>query len=132
MRSLLGVGSVRAQPTHRAPRRNTAPRPPHHRRSVLFLVLATRLIGGYIALAADVSGAGEAPARKLDVTYRPPPIWGCEEGLAPGAFHVVVATFAPEVRLSSPQTSPAISSERGYTTLPANLRVFGGMACRAH
>ncbi|GFR48970.1 hypothetical protein Agub_g10985, partial [Astrephomene gubernaculifera] len=34
--------------------------------------------------------------RQLDPSYRPPPIWGCEEGLPAGAFHVVVATYAPE------------------------------------
>ncbi len=41
---------------------------------------------------------GEHAARKLDLTYRPPPIWGCEVGLQPTLFHVVIATYAPEVR----------------------------------
>ncbi|KXZ53563.1 hypothetical protein GPECTOR_6g479 [Gonium pectorale] len=40
--------------------------------------------------------AGTEARRELDRFYRPPPTWGCETGLPPGAFHVVVATYAPE------------------------------------
>lgn len=52
-----------------------------------------------IVHAVAASGVpGEQAARKLDLAYRPPPIWGCEGGLQPALFHVVIATYAPEVR----------------------------------
>ncbi|GIL83389.1 hypothetical protein Vretimale_11244 [Volvox reticuliferus] len=34
--------------------------------------------------------------KSLDPSYRPPPIWGCQNGLPPGAFHIVIATLLPE------------------------------------
>ncbi|GIL53050.1 hypothetical protein Vafri_8742 [Volvox africanus] len=34
--------------------------------------------------------------KRLDPSYRPRPIWGCQNGLPAGAFHIVVATLLPE------------------------------------
>ncbi|GLI59849.1 hypothetical protein VaNZ11_001837 [Volvox africanus] len=34
--------------------------------------------------------------KRLDPSYRPRPIWGCQNGLPAGAFHIVIATLLPE------------------------------------
>lgn len=53
--------------------------------------------------------------RHLDTSYRPPPIWGCESGLPAGAFHIVVATLAPEVS--------------GEVRLQHRVRCFSALHC---